>query len=195
MGALIRTKGTKLLGAHFNQEFSTFIHFWRDLQTSNPHDFFDTTTVAGGSRNVDLLDVTNRAKDTTKGQRHTRRTDNKCLLPDVEGHHVHKNLETRWLWFLTLGNVAAGALTQANHNKIAAGIYKGLMTPWIIPGSPPVPYYNHITFDAVEASSLQDVAVTDHLEEGIRCVQIVLITPPMSPTASGTLPALDPDVP
>jgi hypothetical protein len=90
-------------------------------------------------------------------------------LPDIEHHSKHKNLEKRWLWFLDLAH--GGMLTQANHNKIADGIYLGLMSP--------VPVYDHITFDAVESAGVQDVSVTAHLEEGVPAVQIVLVTPPI----------------
>src|ERR1700760_1660128 len=160
MGSLIKTKGTKLLAAHFNNEFDTYIAFWRAQQAAAPAGLFNT---ASGTRNVDLKAVTNAVTDTIN-PRHTRRTDNLVLLPDIHGHPVHKNLEARWLWFLDLGNAGNGNLSQANHNKIADGLYHALTDQTVGPN--PHFVWDCVTFDAVENGVQQDVAVSGHRVDG-----------------------------
>jgi hypothetical protein len=121
MGGLIRTKGTKKLAAHFNDEFDTYIAWWRAQQAAAPAGLFNTS----GGRNVDLKAITLAVTDVINAG-HTQRGDNLVLLPDIHLHPVHQNLEARWLWFLDLANVGAGALSQANHNKIAGAIWHAL---------------------------------------------------------------------
>jgi hypothetical protein len=185
MGALIKTKGTKKLAAHFNDEFDTYMPFWRAQQAAAPGALFSTA----GGRNVDLGAITLATTDATPG--HSRRADMLVLLPDIHGHPVHAHLEQRWLWFLNLANVGAGALTQANHNKIAKGIFHALTDT--TPGPPPQPKWDCIVFDAVESGDTQDVALAVHRVDGRRVIEITLITPPISAVAGpGGLPALDP---
>lgn len=183
MGALIKTKGTKRLAAHFNEEFDTWIDWWRQLQTVNMGSLFDR---AGG--NADLSAVTDDPRTRHAAAQHSRRTDHKCLLPDIAGHPIHQHLEARWRWFLTLANAGAGGLQQTNHNKIADAILKGLLDPT---GGPPYTF-DCITFDAVEAGMNQDVAVTEHRVDGRTILEIVLITPPMPVgSAANNPPTLD----
>ena len=173
MGTLIKTKGTKKLAAHFNEEFDTWIDWWRALQGANMGTLFDR----GAGNPADLLAITNHAlaKDTTNAQ-HSRRTDNKCLLPDIHGHPVHVHLEARWIWFLTIGNAGNGGLQQPNHNAIADAILFGLNDQ--TQGNPT---FDCITFDAVEAGMQlqQSVAVTEHRVDGRTILEITLITPPI----------------
>jgi hypothetical protein len=172
-GGLIRTKGTKKLAAHFNEEIDTWIGFWRNVQETNAGALFDR---AGG--NADLLAITDDARTQDNSNAlHSRRTDYKCLLPDIQNHPIHKNLEARWRWFLTLANAGRGGLQQANHNKIADGILKGLLTKT----GPGAYVVDCITFDAVEAGDKQDVALTAHRVDGRVILEIVLITPPIPP--------------
>jgi hypothetical protein len=168
MGALIRTMGTKLLIAHFNDEFSTYINFYRQAQNIQ---FFN----AGGTSYTDLLHATNSITD-TGDPIHAPRSDHLSLLPylavparGAAGVQQHANLENRWKWFLTTANVSAGALTQANHDKIAAAIYTALSGT-----------FDSITFDAVEVAGSQDVSAAVAYDEGsTKYMQIVLYTSAM----------------
>jgi hypothetical protein len=181
MGSLIKTKGTKKLAAHFNEEFDAWIGWWRTLQNANMGSLFDR-----GRADVDLLAVTDDARTQDTNGHHSRRDDNKCLLPDIKNHTIHRHLEDRWRWFLTRANAGAGGLQQANHNKIADAILFGLRDPGAAPYT-----FDCITFDAVEAGLNQDVAVTEHRVDGRRILEIVLITPPMPRTGVAGLPDLD----
>jgi hypothetical protein len=183
MGGLIKTKGTKLLAAHFNDEFDTYFRsFWRPLQLATPNGIFNT---AGG--NVDLRAITLAITDATAG--HSHRGDNLVLLPNIHNHPVHVHLENRWLWYLDVGNVANGSLTQANHNKIADGIYHGLTDHVVVSGAP-VYTWDCVVFDAVESGLTQDVAIAGHHEDGRHVMEITLITPPIP--KDGIVGSLDP---
>lgn len=186
MGALIKTKGTKKLAAHFNDEFDTYMPFWRAQQAAAPNALFNTA----GGRNVDLRAITLAVADATAG--HSQRGDTLVLLPNIHGHPVHAHLENRWLWFLNLANVGNGALTQDNHNKIAKGIYHALTD--VTSGGNPQPKWDCIIFDAVESGVTQDVALAVHRVDGRRVVEITLITPPIDPNGNvgSSLDTLDP---
>lgn len=186
MGGLIKTKGTKKLAAHFNDEFDTYMPFWRAQQAAAPNALFNTSPAAG-HRNVDLGAITLAVTDATP--RHSQRGDNLVLLPNIHAHPVHAHLEQRWLWFLNLANIGNGALSQANHNKIADGIYHAL-TDIVIVGAAPVYLWDCIIFDAVESGLTQDVAVAGHHEDGRHVMEITLITPPIP--AAGIVGSLDP---
>jgi hypothetical protein len=168
MGALIRTKGTLRLACHFNQEFSTYINFYKGIANS-----FNTASPAW----VDLLNLTNTVTDN-----HSPRPDHKCLLPLVDAT-FHPNLEPRWLWFLNTANTANGSLTQANHNNIANAIYQALT------GN-----FQCIIFDAVETAGNQAVVATPLHLGASTYMQIVLETSAM-PTApvggTGNPPRID----
>ena len=142
MGALIRTKGTKLLAAHFNGEFSTWINFYRTNATYTG--FFNTNSGSYTS----LWYLTYNAQITDSNKDHSRRKDGNCLLPDIDRgdhpHGPHYNLQLRWLWFLQNG------LTAPNDQTIAANIYTALINST----------YNSITFDVVETNGPQAVAAT-----------------------------------
>jgi hypothetical protein len=166
MGALIRTKGTKRLIAHFNDEFSSYIGFYRDAAIMGQ---FDITLPSGAARNVDLLVLTYSIKD-PKDVNHAPRYDHRCLLPQDNPKHAH--LIARWLWFLNAGNADDGALAQRNHNKIAGYIFKALNDVT----------YSSIVFDAVEAS-VQDVVFADESDGSTKYMKITLQTPAM-PTTS-----------
>ena len=167
MGALIRTKGTIRLARHFSEEFSIFMPVYRTNAS-----LFDTTATTW----QDLLNVTNTLTDS-----HSPRTDQKCLLPPR--HPMHKNLETRWLWFLTTGNAGNGSLTLANHNAIADSIHQALIDS----------SFSCITFDVVETSGAQSVAATTLKIQGLKYMEIVLQTQamPTGPVVSSAPPAVD----
>jgi hypothetical protein len=101
MGGLIKTKGTKKLAAHFNDEFDTYMPFWRAQQALAPNALFNTSP-ALGPRDVDLKVITLSISDAAAGHSHRGPTDYLVLLPDIHNHPVHAHLEQRWLWFLDL---------------------------------------------------------------------------------------------
>jgi len=191
MGGLIQTKGTKLLAAHFREEFSTWIDFYR----TPAHMTFFNTTAAGWNPlgTGGLLYATNNLYDTAP---HSLRTDivgppaqGKCLLPYFPPGTRHPNLANRWLWFLNTSatHVALGSLTPANDVAIANAIYAALAGP---------PYtFDSITFDAVETILPQQVAATPGYDDGTLYMHISLLTqqpiPPLGNTGTG-LPPLDP---
>jgi hypothetical protein len=169
------TKGTKLLVAHFNNEFSTYIDFYRDPATMA---LFN----AGDPGYTDLFTITKQVKDLTDPN-HTRRTDRRTLLPNIDpGDHPagfrHTNLQARWLWFLHRG------LLPANDQIIAQGIYTALNDA----------SYSNITFSCVEsaAGAVQTAAANAGNDGGTKYQQILLTTPNMgagSPAAG--VPGID----
>jgi hypothetical protein len=190
MGGLIKTKGTKLLAGHFNDEFSTYIAWYRNKQVAPPgvapaYTLFDATGWPGN--NVDVLKITDYLTDTDV--RHSRRSDHRTLLPDSEGHPSHTNLDMRWRWFLNLNNVPGSpyALTQANHNLIAEDIFIALNDL----------SYNSISFDVVEDPTGQTVVVSTHSDSvngaAFKSMQILLKV--TGPIPIGPLPAVAPATP
>lgn len=174
MGALIRTKGTKLLAAHFNEEFSTYIDFYRKPKVAA---LFNTKSDAYTS----LLDITNQLRDPADSV-HAPRPDHKCLLPYLPEGTRHRNLEARWLWFLNTASSANGSLTAANDKKIANGIYKALTD---MRGKNPK--YNNITFDAVQTDGKQNVSARATKDDGTVYMQVLLMTPRPMPDGTAAL--------
>lgn len=187
MGALIATKGTKLIAGHFNDEFSTFIGWYRKKQAKPPgkapaYTLFDAAGWPGN--NVDLLKITDFLKDTNA--RHSRRQDHRTLLPDSQKNPNHKNLDARWRWFLNVNNAAASpyALTQANHNRIAAGIYAALRDT----------SYNSISFDVVEDPKGQTVIASTHQDsvDGVAIKSLQILLKVTGPIPAGQVAAAAP---
>src|SRR5258708_586319 len=97
MGGLIQTAGTKRLAAHYNEEFDTYIEFYRQ---SSVIAFFDRSgghldawdDVIGQIKHDHTTDPTGIFPD------HTERGDNLCLLPKVK--KTHPNLLNRWRIYL-----------------------------------------------------------------------------------------------
>jgi hypothetical protein len=185
MGALIRTKGTKLLAGHFNEEFCTYIDWYRNKQAAPPgvspaYTLFDASGWPGN--NVDLLQITDYLTDTDV--RHSRRSDHRTLLPDSQSHPLHTNLDMRWRWFLNINNAAVSpyALTQANHNLIATDIYMALQDL----------SYNSITFDVVEDPSEQTVIASTFTESvnGITFTSMQILLKVTGPIPVGPQPGL-----
>jgi len=187
MGALIKTRGTKLLAAHFNEEFSTHIDFYRNSATYVG--YFNTASLSYTS----LYDITLNNKINTADKNHSLRGDGNCLLPNIHpADHAgptsyrHGNLEARWLWFLNTANAGQGSLSTASDIAIANGIYNALH----LPDGGTSPYtFSHITFDVVEVATaaLQTVSATPALDGAITYMQIVLYTPVMPTQATGLL--------
>jgi hypothetical protein len=186
MGGLIQTKGTKLLAAHFREEFSTWIDFYR----LPAHVVYFNTAAAGWNPagTGGLLYATNNIYAKAP---HSLRTDivgppaqGRSLLPFFPAATRHPNLAKRWLWFLNTSNVALGSLTVANDKAIADAIFSALGNA----------LYTSITFDAVETILPQQVAATPAYDDGSLYMHISLMTQQVIPAAGdvGTdLPPLD----
>lgn len=170
MGALIMTKGTKRLVAHYNDEFDSWIDFYRDPQT-----LAKFKRAAGA--NIDIWsDLVQKIKDTSTTNDHTERADNLTLLP--KNHKKHQNLHARWKVFLQ------SVLTQANQNKLADAIHRALTDA-----------NTYIEFD-VRVGAAQDVTLASDVDDGNPIARItIIITGPMLIKASkkgGSPPPLDP---
>lgn len=89
MGGLIMTKGTKRLAAHYNDEFDTWLTFYK---TTALH-YFNR-----GGRNVDIWkDIIQVVTDNTPGHS-ARAAPHLTLLP--QDHPAHAHLHARWRFFL-----------------------------------------------------------------------------------------------
>ena len=122
MGALIMTKGTKRLIAHYNDEFDTWLTFYR-----NNSAWFDPNTPPAGSNyvtngHIDIWGLMNWATDPTNAG-HASPPNYYCLLPPDSPQHV--NLLNRWKYFLqtTLGqplnDKLAGLILNALRSRTA----------------------------------------------------------------------------
>jgi len=92
MGGLIMTKGTRRLKNHYNEEFSTWIAFYRqpDIVT-----IFDR-----GNTDISIWkDVVNYITDpNSPANGHTSDPEDPTLLPQKDPGHKH--LRRRWKFFL-----------------------------------------------------------------------------------------------
>ena len=133
MGGLIQTAGTKRLAAHYNEEFDTFIEFYRQ---SSVIEFFDTAN----SNNVWGDVITQIKHDNTTDPTgtfpdHTRRGDMLCLLPGDK--KSHPNLLNRWRVYLKK------FLPAQQHSDLLDAIYKALSDS----------SYSYIVFDARQSTT------------------------------------------
>jgi hypothetical protein len=168
MGALIMTKGTKRLVAHYDDEFDTWIDFYRD-PTILPK--------FKRSGNIDIWnDLVQQIKDTSTTNDHTERADNLTLLP--KNNKKHLNLHARWKYFLQT------VLSQANQNKLADAIHRALTDA-----------NTYIAFD-VRVGATQDVTLAPDVDDGSPIARITIVTTgPMLIKAAkkgGHPPPLDP---
>ena len=112
MGGLIMTKGTRRLKNHYNEEFSTWIAFYRqpDIVT-----IFDR-----GNTDISIWkDVVNYITDpNSPANGHTSDPEDPTLLPQKDPGHKH--LRRRWKFFLEK------ILTQANQNLLADKVHAAL---------------------------------------------------------------------
>jgi hypothetical protein len=158
MGALIMTKGTKRLVAHYNDEFDTWIQFYR-----GHIDLFDINTYGGNSIRI-WDDVVQNAAMVDPGSPvngHSADTNAKTLLPPP--HPKHKNLLLRWQYFLQT------VLTPANNKKLAKGIHDALQDNNV----------KYIIFDVVHDNQQDVSAQPDTNEDGDSIFSIVIHTVPM----------------
>ena len=112
MGAFIMTKGTRRLRNHYNEEFSTWIGFYRQHDVVSVFD--------RGGRDIKIWkDVVNYiTDDNSPANGHTPDPDDPTLIPGK--HPGHKNLRRRWRSFLEQ------MLTQTNQNLLADAIHTAL---------------------------------------------------------------------
>ncbi len=97
MGALIMTKGTKRLIAHYNDEFDTWLTFYR-----NNSAWFDRNNPPAGNNyvangHIDIWGLMNWATDAANAG-HASPPNYYCLLPPDSPQH--RNLLGRWQYFL-----------------------------------------------------------------------------------------------
>jgi hypothetical protein len=157
MGALIMTRGTKRLAAHYNDEFDTWLQFYRKQANL---DYFDRTKLPAAKKgNIDIWsDLILTISDKTAG--HSARANDKLTLlpPD---HPKHPNLSKRWQLFLQ------NELSQTNQNLLVDHILTALQGPYV-----------YIIFDVVPAASggQQDVTLTFGSDDGqpIATINIVV---------------------
>ncbi len=150
MGALIMTKGTKRLAAHYNEEFDTWIDFYRD-----PAILAKFKRTAGADIDI-WADLIQKIKDTSTTNDHSERADNLTLLP--KNHKRHPNLHARWKYFLQT------LLSQANQNKLADAICRALTDA-----------NTYITFD-VRVGGTQDVTLDSDVDDGNPIARITIVT-------------------
>jgi hypothetical protein len=163
MGSLILTAGTKRLAAHYNEEFDTFIEFYRQ---SSVIEFFDTAN----SDNV-WDDVITQIKDdnttdpTGAFPDHTKRGDKLCLLPGDK--KSHPNLLNRWRIYLKK------FLPPQQHTDLLDAIYKALSDS----------SYSYIVFDTRQSTANPPgyaIDATDHQDSDTnKYMLIVLVTAEM----------------
>ena len=99
MGGFIQTAGTKLLAGHYNDEFDTYIEFYRG---PNVIGFFDhgPSPKTPLTNNIwdNIIQQTEHNNSTDPQnifEGHRDRNDNLCLLPN-QNKKAHKNLLNRW---------------------------------------------------------------------------------------------------
>jgi hypothetical protein len=157
MGALIHTSGTKKLAAHYNDEFDTFIEFYRQANiighfNRSGTDWNVWDNVIQQIKHSDTTDPSGDFPD------HTDRNDGLCLLPAEK--KSHKNLITRWRIYLKK------VLPTNVHNHLIDAIYNVLLDN----------SYDYIVFDAVEDVTYA-IDATDKVDpDGSKFKLIVLKT-------------------
>ena len=164
MGALIMTRGTKRLAAHYNDEFATWLTFYK-------------TNIGYFARNGDIdiwKDIILKIEDRRVGIGHTERGDYLTLLP--KDHPAHPGLHGRWKIFLQ------NVLSQTNQNKLCDAIHTALGTNSA-----------YILFDVVHGASQDVLADNSQTDEGSPISLITLVVKGRMPTvAEDGLPDLPP---
>jgi hypothetical protein len=170
MGVLIMTKGTKRLIAHYNDEFDTWLSFYRQAGNITQ---FDRYTYGRANNNIDIwTDLVVTLTDNTAG--HSKRNDNLTLLPAID-NGKHRHLHARWKYFLQT------ILTQDNRNKLADYLFQALSNNSI----------QYILFDVVHQMS-QDVFLDRGTDDAVQFAKITICTVSM-PTQPHTPGGHDPD--
>ena len=157
MGALIHTAGTKKLAAHYNDEFDTFIEFYRQ---ANVIGHFNRNAVDWNVWDNVIQQIKHNNSTDPSGDfpDHTDRNDGFCLIPTEK--KSHKNLLIRWRIYLKK------VLPVTQHNELIDAIYAVLLDN----------SYDYIVFDVVEDMAYA-IDATDHLDaDGSKYKLIVLKT-------------------
>jgi hypothetical protein len=149
MGALIMTKGTKRLIAHYNDEFDTWIQFYRGL--INNFNVNSTDVWTDIVQNAAIVDAA------SPGNGHAAAANAQTLLPPA--HPKHQHLLSRWQFFLQ------SVLSKANNTKLAQGVHDALADNNVV----------YIIFDVVHDDT-QDVVITPDTDDGDSIVRITIHT-------------------
>jgi hypothetical protein len=158
MGALIMTRGTKRLVAHYNDEFDTWIQFYR-----GNINVFDINTYGGNRIRIwdDVVQNAAMVDAGSPGNGHSTAANAPTLLPPP--HPKHQNLLSRWQFFLQT------VLSPENNKKLAKGIYDALHDNNV----------KYIVFDVVHDGQQDVSAKPDTNEDGDSIYSIVIHTVPM----------------
>jgi len=147
MGGFIQTAGTKLLAAHYNDEFDSYIEFYRG---PNVIGIFDRGPAPKLPLNNIWDDIIQQVvqDNTTDPQNifegHTDRNDGLCLLPNLN-KKAHKNLLNRWrIYFKKM------ILPQAQQRQLITEIFNALQNHTI----------KYIVFDVAETPAYGIVSAT-----------------------------------
>jgi len=157
MGSLIQTAGTKRLAAHYNDEFDTFIEFYRQ---ANVIGHFDRKGYAWNVWDNVIQQVVHSNATDPSGDfpDHTHRSDGFCLLPG--DRKSHKNLITRWRIYLKK------FLPPKVHNDLIDAIHDVLKDN----------SYDYIVFDVAEDPAYSIDATDQWDTDGSKYKLIVLKT-------------------
>jgi hypothetical protein len=149
MGSLIMTKGTKRLIAHYNDEFDTWIQFYRGLINNFIVNSTDVWTDI--IQNAAIVDAA------SPGNGHAPAANAQTLLPPPHPKHAH--LILRWQFFLQ------NVLSKSNNTKLAKGVHDALADNNVV----------YIIFDVVHDDT-QDVVVTPDTDNGDSIYRITIHT-------------------
>jgi hypothetical protein len=149
MGGLIMTRGTKRLVAHYNDEFDTWIDFYRSATIINKFNR------SGSDIDVWAALIATIVDPAAPGNGHAAAANTPTLLPPP--HPKHANLHKRWKYFLQ------NDLKQINRNKLADHIFTALCDPSI----------KYIVFDVVHGG-FQDVMLNMDDDDGTPIARINL---------------------
>lgn len=146
------TKGTKRLVAHYNDEFDTWLQFYRGL--INIFNVNTTDVWTDIIQNAAMVDAA------SPGNGHATAANAPTLLPP--SHPKHPNLLSRWQFFLQK------VLSHGNNTKLAKGIHDALNDPNVA----------YIVFDVVHDNN-QAVNIDTDTDDGDSIVRITIRTKPM----------------
>lgn len=152
MGSLIMTKGTKRLAAHYNDEFDTWIQWYRGLV--NQFNVNSTDVWTDIIQNAAFVDAA------SPGNGHTTAANAPTLLPAP--HPKHPHLIARWQFFLQK------MLSPANNTKLAKAVHDAVADNNVA----------YIIFDVVHDNT-QDVIAEPDTDDGDSIVRITIHTVPM----------------
>jgi hypothetical protein len=150
MGALIMTKGTKRLAAHYNDEFDTWLTWYQDPARINVFN--------RNNADIDIWNdvIQNQTLTDARPNGHTERGDNLTLLP--KDSPQHQNLHQRWRYFLQL------VIGQPRQNLLADHLFAALQSN-----------ISYICFDVVLGNA-SDVLLAADVDDGQPIARITIVT-------------------